>query len=136
MIIKSEKMAYDGKKYVQPVWQLDTGSCTVIHYNENRRKEERTPFYTDHIRYHINYSLEYVPDRLRRLVNSGEILDYLERLDERVSLAVDKQVKQWEDTDKEYILAVENGDIVKQAAITNMMTMRAKEIVFNAVMYV
>lgn len=135
MIFASEKMAYDGKSYTSPIWQLDTDNYTVIHINEATGKKERTPFHNDCTRYHISYTVERCPERFEKLVNSGEILEYLETFEDKVFKAVDKLTDHWKQTDKEYLLAKENGDIIKEVGLLNMFDMRAKEIVYREMVY-
>lgn len=136
MIFASEKMAYDGKSYTSPLWQLDTDNYAVIHINEATGKEERTPFHNDCTRYHINYTVEHCPERFEKLVNSGEILEYLENFEDKIFEAVDKLTDHWKQTDKEYLLAKENSDTLKEVGLLNMFDMRAKEIVYRDMVYV
>ena len=135
MIFASEKMAYDGNSYTSPLWQLDTDNYAVIHINEATGKEERTQFHTDCIIYHMNYTVEHCPERFEQLVNRGEILEYLETFEDKVLDAVDKLTDCWKQTDKEYLLAKENGDTLKEVGLLNMFDMRAKEIVYRDMVY-
>lgn len=135
MTFSSEKLAYDGKKYTLPIWRLDTDTFTVIHINEATHKEERTPFISESVRYHIKYTVEHCPERFETLVNKGEILSYLSELEDNVDKAVDAQLELWKQTDKEYLAAQENNDTLQQAGILNMLELRAKEIIFENMVY-
>ena len=75
---KSEQTAYDPlkNKYV-PLWRLDTNTVTVTHFKGKTLNEESKTYSTDFIRYHLHYSDSKCPDRLRRLVNEGKIIQYL-----------------------------------------------------------
>ena len=75
----SEQTAYSPlkKKYV-PLWRLHTNTVTVNHFNVEKQTEESKTYQTDFIRYHLHYSDSHCPDRLRRLVNSGKIIQYLD----------------------------------------------------------
>ena len=136
MIISSDRLAYDGKKYTEPLWQLDTEKYVVLHREENSDKVTRTAFHSECVRYHINYAAEQAPKRLKALVDSGEILKYLEDLESRVYKAVDEQTKFWKTNNAEFQLALENGDTEAQTKIENLLEMQAKEAVYMAMVYV
>ena len=53
---------------------------------------------SDYIKYHLHYSAEYRPDRLRKLVNDGTILGYLTELDRSVTEILERQVEKWNAT--------------------------------------
>ena len=91
MIIRSkEKINVNGKN--KPVWVLDTDALTVTH-NTPDAEPSLTEFSSDHIKYHLYYSAEYRPARLKKLVNDGTILSYLIDLDRAVAEAVERQVE-------------------------------------------
>lgn len=91
---KSEQVAYNPlKKKNVPVWRLDTNTMTVTHFNPDTLKEEHKTYHTDYIRYHLHYSDIKYPDRFRRLVNEGKIIQYLDDLELKVSKAFDRQVE-------------------------------------------
>ena len=136
MIIASEKTIYDNsvKKY-RPIWQLDTATSTVTHFDESTFQVERQTFHTDYINDHLRYVASKFPDRLRRYVNEGTILHYLDELEASAVDAVESQVEKWAENDKEYLLAVMNGDILKQAGLLNNLKFRAKELIYEAIIY-
>ena len=79
---KSEQTAYNQlKKKFFPLWRLDTNTVTVTHFNADTQTEESKTYHTDFIRYHLHYSDSHCPDRLRRLVNEGMIIQYLDELE-------------------------------------------------------
>ncbi|MDE6004145.1 MAG: hypothetical protein K2G88_02015 [Oscillospiraceae bacterium] len=134
MIIRSkEKIQVNSKN--KPVWALDTDALTVTH-NTPDTEPSVTAFSSDHIKYHLHYSVEYRPERLRRLVNRGEILDYLIDLDKVVEEALERQVNKWKAHDQEYLDAVTAGDMDKARGLENMLRLCAREPVFNAMVYV
>lgn len=135
MIFSSEKMAYDGEKYTVPLWRLDTESFTIIHINESSHREERTTFHSECIRYHINYISDNYPERFQKLVNSGEILDYLETLETKVYNAVDRQLNKWKSQNTDYLLALSSNDYIAQARIENMLEMQAREMIYSTMVY-
>ncbi len=50
---------------------------------------------SDYIMYHLHYSDSKSPDRLRRLVNEGKIIEYLDDLELKVGEAIARQVERW-----------------------------------------
>ena len=63
MIIRSkDKVQVNGKN--KPVWVLDTDALTVTH-NTPDAEPNVTQFSSDHIKYHLHYSAEYRPARLK-----------------------------------------------------------------------
>lgn len=134
MIIRSkDKIQVNGKN--KSVWMLNTDELTVIH-NTPDAEPSVTAFSSDHIKYHLHYSAEYRHERLRKLVNSGEILDYLIDLDKSVEEALERQVEKWKAADKEYLEAVAVGDFRNAQGLENMLRLCAREPIFEAMVYV
>lgn len=134
MIIRSnEKIQVNGKN--KPMWVLNTDELTVIH-NTPDAEPSVTAFSSDHIKYHLHYSAEYRPERLKKLVNSGEILTYLIELDKAVEEALERQVNKWKANDQDYLDAVASGDTEKARGLENMLRLCAREPVFGAMVYV
>ena len=101
MIIRSkDKVQVNGKN--KPVWVLDTDALTVTH-NTADAEPIVTKFSSDHIKYHLHFSAEYRPARLRKLVNDGTIISYLTDLDRSVAEAVERQVEKMLANDQEYL---------------------------------
>ncbi|MCH5201401.1 MAG: TnpV protein [Oscillospiraceae bacterium] len=122
-------------KYIH-LWKLDTESATVIHYDDTTGKTKSYTFHTDYIKYHVHYVAAKHPERFQKLVDDGTILDYLNDLEERAVDAVERQVERWKQNDKEYQLAVMNGDTMKQLGLLNNMSYMAREIIFDCMIYV
>lgn len=134
MIIRSkEKIQVNGKN--KSVWVLDTDALTVTH-NTPDAEPSVTAFSSDHIKYHLHYSAEYRPERLKKLVNSGAILDYMIDLDKAVEEALERQVNKWKANDQEYLNAVATGNMDKTKGLENMLRLCAREPVFEAMVYV
>lgn len=134
MIIRSkEKVNVNGKN--KPVWVLDTDTLTVTHNTDNAEPNV-TEFTTEHIKYHLHYSAEYRPSRLKKLVNDGTILTYLIELDRSVAEAVERQVKKMLANDQEYLRAVAVGDLAKARGLENMDCLCASEAVYSTMVYV
>ena len=134
MIIRSkDKINVNGK--TKPVWVLDTDTLNVTH-NTAYAEPSVTTFSSDHIKYHLHYSAEYRPTRLKKLVNDGTILTYLTELDRSVAEAVERQVKQMLANDQEYLRAVAFGDLAKARGLENMDRLIAREPVYAAMVYV
>lgn len=134
---KSEKTAYNPqKKKNVPIWRLDTNTLTVIHFNPETLTEEHKTYHTDYIRYHLHYSDSKYPDRLRRLVNEGNIIEYLDDLELKISVAIDCQVKRWKKSDSCYQEAVLSGDDEKMLGLENCFIGMAREIIFECMVYI
>ena len=134
---KSEQTAYDPlkKKYV-PMWSLDTNTMTVTHFNANTLTEESKTYNTDFIRYHLHFSDSHCPDRLRRLVNEGEIIQYLDDMELKVNEAISRQVKLWKQTERCYQKAVIAADAEKMLGLENCFISMARETVFECMVYI
>ena len=132
---KSEQTAYSPlkKKYV-PLWRLDTNTLTVTHFNADTQTEESKT--TDFIRYHLHFSDSRCPDRLRRLVNEGKIVQYLDDMELKVSEAISRQVELWKQTDSCYQKAVLSGDAEKTLGLENCFVYMAREAVFECMVYI
>lgn len=134
MIIRSkDKVQVIGKN--KSVWVLDTNALTVTH-NTVDTEPTVTAFRSDHIKYHLHYSAEYRPTRLKQLVNDGTILGYLTELDRSVAEAIERQVGKMLENDTEYLRAVAVGDLSKARGLENMDRLCAREPVYVAMVYV
>lgn len=133
----SEQTAYNPlkKKYV-PLWQLDTNTVTVTHFNADTQIEECKTYHTDFIRYHLHFSDSHCPDRLRRLVNEGRIELYLDDMELKVSEAITRQVELWKQTDSCYQKALLSGDAEKMLGLENCFISMARESVFESMIYI
>ena len=134
---KSEQTAYSPqkKKYV-PLWRLDTNTVTVTHFNTDTQTEESKTYHADFIRYHLHFSDSHCPDRLRRLVNEGRIVQYLDDMKQKVSEAISRQVELWKQTDSCYLKTVLSGDAVKTLGLENCFVYMAREVVFECMVYI
>ncbi len=94
---------------------------TVTHFNADTLTEEHKTYNTDYIRYHLHYSDSKHPDRLRRLVNEGKIIEYLDNLKMKVGAAISHQVERWKKSDAECQTVVLSGDTQKQIGLENCL---------------
>lgn len=133
----SEQTAYSSlkKKYV-PLWRLDTNTVTVTHFNADMQTEESKTYNTYFIRYHLHFSDCNCPDRLRRLVNEGRIIQYLDDMERKVSEAISRQVELWKQTDSCYQRAVLSGDAEKMLDLENCFAYMAREVLFECMVYI
>lgn len=134
---KSEQTVYDPlkKKYI-PLWRLDTNTVTVTHINPDTLAVECKTYSTDFIRYHLHYSDSKYPDRLRRLVNEGKIIQYLDDMELKISEAITRQVELWKQTDSCYQRAVLSGDAEKVLGLENCFVYMAREAIFECMVYI
>lgn len=134
---KSEQTAYNPqKKKNVPIWRLDTNTVTVTHFNSDTLTKESKTYHTDYIRYHLHYSDSKCPDRLRRLVNEGRIIQYLDDMELKVCEAISRQVEIWKRTDSCYQKAVLSGDAEKMLGLENCFVYMAREAVFECMVYI
>lgn len=133
----SEQTAYSSlkKKYV-PLWKLDPNTVTVTHFNADTQTEESKTYHTDFIRYHLHYSDSKFPDRLRRLVNEGKIIQYLDDMELKVGEAISRQIELWKQTDSCYQRAVLSGDADKMLGLENCFVYMAREAVIECMVYI
>lgn len=134
---KSEQTVYDPLKKKQvPLWQLDTNTVTVTHFNPDTLTIESKTYSTDFIRYHLHYSDSKYPDRLRRLVNEGQIVQYLDDMELKVGEAITRQVERWIQNDDCYQKAFLSGDTEKMLGLKNCFVGMAREIIFECMVYI
>ena len=131
-------MVFKSKNTVNnaPEWELDTDTQTVRHINPKSGTKERYTFHTDQITYHLHYVEERQPERLQKLVDEGEIYNYLDELDTKVTDALNEQAELFMTVSVDYRIAVATGDLYKVNAIGNMLRKEARESVFDAMVYV
>ncbi len=130
-------MIFESKQTVngKPVWTVDTEKLTVTHTTKTGETEQHS-FWHDCVKYHLHYCEEYYPERLQKLVDSGEIYRYLNELDIKVTDAVGEQAELLMRNNREYQIANEIGDLYKVGAIGNACRQDAREMVFAAMVYV
>ena len=115
---------------------MDTNTLTVTHFNADIQIEESKTYNTDLIRYHLHFSDSHCPDRLRRLVNDGRIVQYLDDMERKVSDAITRQVELWKQTDSCYQRAVLSGDAEKMLGLENCFVYMAREEAFECMVYI
>lgn len=134
---KSVQVTYNPlKKQDDPIWRLDTNTVTVTHFNLDTLTEESKTYHTDFIKYHLHYSDSKYPDRLHRLVNEGNIIQYLDDLELKVSEAITRQIELWKQTDSCYQKAVLSGDADKMIGLENCFIDMAREMIFECMVYI
>lgn len=137
MIMKSKTTVYDHSINKEvPLWKLDTDTSTVYHFDDEKQKYVCFQFHTRYIEEHIRYTMQTYPERFQKLLDKGTIYSYLDELEIKAIDAVDSQVERWKPSSKEYQIAVEKGDIVKQAGLLNAWEAMAREIIYDCMIYV
>lgn len=136
MIFKSKELVTVPGQGELPVWSVDTDTQTVTHIHPKTLETEEHRFFHDYIRYHLHYVEDEAPQRLQRLVDNGEIYQYLSDLDTRVFEAIDSQEELLKANSREYKTALEKGDLNAVGAIGNGLEHQARESVFEAMIYV
>ena len=109
---------------------------TVTHFNADTQTEESKTYHADFIRYHLHFSDSHCPDRLRRLVNEGKIVQYLDDMERKVSEAISRQVELWKQTDSSYQKATLSGDTEKMLGLENCFISMARESLFECMVYI
>lgn len=134
---KSEQMAYNPpkKKYV-PLWRLYTTTATVTYFDVVTYTTESKTYHTAYVRYHLSFSVSHYPDRFRRLVNEGRIIQYLDDMEQKVRDAISRQVELWKQTDSCYQKAVLAGDAEKMLGLENCFVYMAREAVCVSMVYI
>ncbi len=134
---KSKQTAYSflKKKYV-PLWRLDTNTVTVTRFDSDMQTEESESYNSDFIKYHLHFSDSHCPDRLRRLVNAGEIIQYLDDMELKVGEAISRQVELWKQTDSCYQKAVIANDAEKILGLEKCFISMARETIFECMVYI
>lgn len=136
MIFRSDKMIYNGERYTDPACVLDTEERAVTTVDPKTFESKTTEFHTDYVKDHLRYVADAHPERLQNLVNEGRIIEYLNDIEEKAILAVDRQVEKWKKSDKEYQAALLAGDEQRAVRLANGLTFMAREAVYSNIIYV
>ena len=136
MIFSSEKMIYNGERYIAPACVLDTAERTITVVDSKTFESKTIAFHTDYVKDHLSYVSEHHPERLQKLVNEGRIIEYLNDIEEKAIMAVDRQVEKWKKSDKEYQAALLAGDELKAVGLENGLKQMAEEIVRDTIVNV
>ena len=135
MIFKSNELIASFDNGAFPIWSVDTDTQTVTHIHPKTFETEEHRFFRDYIRYHLHFVEDTDPDRLQRLVDNGDIYQYLSELDTKVFEALDSQEELLKANSPEYRLALDKGDLNAVGAIGNALQQQAREMVFNTMIY-
>lgn len=119
-----------------PIWKLDTTNMTVTHFNPDTLTAEHKTYCTDFIKYHVHYSESHCPERLRKLINNGSIISYLDDLETRVNDALNRQVQLWKKTDNYYQTVLLDGDEKEAIGLENCFLSMARELIFESMIYI
>lgn len=136
MIMDSSVMIYDNaeKSYV-PKWRYDTDRNILYYYNmrigKYRTKNIIDRYMIDHIRYLANN----YPERIQHILDNDNLYRYLLRKSRRAQNVVDRQVQEWQETDKEYRIAQDTGNFKLEVRLLNNLIARAEEIMYPRVIY-
>ena len=76
------------------------------------------------------------PDRLRRLVKEGKIIQYLDDMELEVGEAISRQVELWKQNDSCYQKAALADDAEKMLGLENCFIYMAREAVFECMVYI
>ena len=136
MIFKSNETVIVPDRGETPVWSVDTDTQTVTHIHPKTLETKEHIFFRDYIRYHLHYVEEEHPERLQRLVDNGEIYQYLSGLETKIFEALDSQEELLKANSPEYQIALDKGDLNSVGAIGNALQQQARESVFEAMIYV
>lgn len=136
MIFKSKELINVPDCGDMPLWSVDTDTQTVTHIHPKTFENEEHKFFHDYIRYHLHFVEETNSERLQKLVDNGEIYQYLSELDTKVFEAVDRQEELLKANSTEYKIALEKGDLYAVGAIGNALQQQARDIIFDVMIYV
>lgn len=137
MIMKSKTTVYDYSSNKEvPLWKLDTDTSIVHHFDDEKQKYVCFQFHTRYIEDHIRYTMQTYPERFQKLLDKGEVYSYFDELEINAIDAAQRQVELWKNSSKEYQIAVEKGDIVKQVGLLNTWESMAREIIYDCMIYV
>ena len=142
MIYKS-KDEFKGRPYLI----LDTTALTISKL-DGRAVEVKTTFGWDHmteydveeikseaLKFHLHYLDNYNRERLQDLVDSKRLMSYLKDLDAAVEREVHKQFVHQQETNKEYLRAIDDGDSMKVYQLGKTFDMFIRHNVYKEMLY-
>ncbi len=153
MIIKSKERIFDASGREVPICELDTKRCLVKSYHNvtmiktlleyydgdisvNLHGEWcEYEFFSEAIKYHVNYVMAHNPSKFTELVNENAIFQYLWSLDLKVLNEVQAQVERWSEHAEDLKLARKRGDFLQIARIEKMLDLQAREVVYSCLVY-
>ena len=137
----SEMVIYEDNTYIPKYALMEFKNEPALkvfyyyHYDERykeysiRRIDDLEGMYTNYLYYHQHAQLQ-------KLLNDGRFYLHISRRIANVNNAVNKQVKYWEQCDKEIQLTLKNGDIDTYYGLINNLRARAEEIIFRQMLYI
>lgn len=113
----------------------NSGFFSIFCFNDKKQDYHRINFIQKYINAHLCWLADNHAERIQRRLDDGSLYLYLRRLDNRACAVVDRQVEKWQETDKEYLLAKETGDFLREVGLMNNMIARAEEIMYPCIIY-
>lgn len=137
MIFESENKVYDSRnsRYIAEC-SIDTDTQTVTYTDRNTLEMKEWSFHEDFVRYHLHYREEYSPELLQKVIDNGNILQYLEDLVVAVKDKLNEQAEIWCSQDKNFQIANELGNLLEVGRIANGYREQAKKDIYDAYVYV
>lgn len=137
MIFESKSKVYDDKnvRYIAE-WSVDIDTQTVTHTDKDTLEVKEWSFYEDFVRYYLHYREEYSPELLQKVIDNGDILQYLENLVETVKDKINRQTEIWCEQDTDFQIANELGNFLEVGRIANGYREQAKKGIYDAYVYV
>lgn len=135
-IMNSLSMIYDEKRKIYtPKWKFDIENVSISLFRERNFEYRTISIINKYCRDHMRYLYQNDQDRIQQLLNDGTIYWYIRKKEKAANKAVDRQLEKWLKTDKEYRLAKENGDVLKEVGLYNNLKARAEEIMYPSIIY-
>lgn len=141
-MFESTCMVYDKSKNLHvPKWKLTAEgegmerSYTIHCFNESRMEYHPYHYTAPYITKHLRYLQDYHPERITSKLDDGTLHVYLRRMNRQMMDEVDAQVEQWKESDKEYRLADQMGDLMLKLALTTNLYARAEELLLPKIVY-
>ena len=135
-VMNSITMIYnENDKIYVPKWRFDINNMSISLFRERNCEYHTVTIINKYCYDHLRYLYQNDQDRIKELLNDGKLYWYICKKDKAATRIVDSQLEKWLETDKEYRLAKESGDILKEVGLYNNLKARAEELMYSSIIY-
>ncbi|MEE3404024.1 MAG: TnpV protein [Acutalibacteraceae bacterium] len=136
----SEKMNYDEElKQDFPLWkfEVDPDSGEMLWYGyDSAMGYKKMPVHSGYFgSLHLRWLMNECPERLEQILDEKRFQDYLDGVQERGTDMMLEIIEKMQRTERDYLIALESGDVVEQMRLRNNYELCAKEIVRDQICF-
>ncbi len=136
----SEKMKWDDelqRNFLLRKYEVDPDSGEMLWYGfDSAMGYKKMPVHSGYFgSLHLRWLMNECPERLEQILDEKRFQEYLDGVQERGTDMMLEIIEKMQRTERVYLIALENGDVVEQMRLRNNYELSAKEIVRDQICF-